>query len=364
MRSKPFIKIKHELDILVEKALENCVFSGCSVGYFYSAGDKIEEYHLSYGYTEKQKRHKVDIKTFYDLASLTKPLVTSLSIVKLVEEKKLNFEDSLGRFYNDVPLKNASVKSLLNHSSGLCAHRDYAPRLLACPPQKRKAKIVEWILKERQLYIPDSDSLYSDLGYILLGDIVERVSGKSLDVFWREYISAPLGLENRLFFNENNSMDSRDCVATGRCSWSDRRLCGLVNDDNCRALHGTAGHAGLFGNVQGLLELLKYIFKENMAGRFPSVTENRSTIKPGSWYYGFDTPSPGMSSSGKFFSDQTVGHLGFTGTSFWLDLYAGICVVLLTNRVIYGEKNNKIRKFRPLLHDIILSNIKKEPVIK
>jgi len=139
---------------------------------------------------------------------------------------------------------------------------------------------------------------------------------------------------------------------------------GEVHDDNAYTLGGVAGHAGLFGtakDVYGLLqELLNAYLGESNTGVFDehlvrSFFQRHSHV--GSWALGFDTPTRPDSSSGRYFSDQSVGHLGFTGTSFWMDLEKGVVVILLTNRIHPTRKNEKIKAFRPKLHDAVMSAI-------
>ena len=122
---------------------------------------------------------------------------------------------------------------------------------------------------------------------------------------------------------------------------------------------GVAGHAGLFGTVQAMMSICENIVLQYWGVReHPSYSSENFrkalTNKVGTWLFGFDTPTTGSSSSGKYFSDITVGHLGFTGTSFWIDLRQGIAIVLLTNRVISENSIESIRAFRPLIHDTIM----------
>ena len=140
-------------------------------------------------------------------------------------------------------------------------------------------------------------------------------------------------------------------------------LQGEVNDENAYSLEGVAGHAGLFGTAGGIYKLLQIVWAiakgdSTRPLASPSLVRRfleRQTIVPGStWALGFDTPSEAHSSAGAFFSPRSAGHLGFTGTSFWMDLEQEILVILLTNRVYPSRTNDQIKSFRPLLHDAVM----------
>jgi len=221
--------------------------------------------------------------------------------------------------------------------------------------------MVDYILYEPLAYEPGSQELYSDLGFILLGHAIEVLSGESLDVFWQNNVVLPLSLDDTLLFSPHRKQIRDSLVApTEVCPWTKKMLCGEVHDENCRSLGGVAGHAGLFGTIEGVLSICSHLLRQ---WRGDAVHPYYSSdllryifeYRPDSaWRYGFDTPSKVNSSSGQFFSSRSVGHLGFTGTSFWIDLEKGVGVVLLTNRVHPNRANEKIRKFRPLFHNTLM----------
>jgi len=362
MEKRPYNLLKKKIDELMKEALKNHVFTACSVGFFVRGNKTTEDNFFNYGFSgEKQEIFPVDERTVFDLASLTKPLVTSLSVLTLLEEGKLETNDKIGKFFKTSLSQHNEIKiqHLLTHSSGLPAHRKYDKKLLNLPCAERMDKCIDWILKENISSKPGDNNLYSDLGFILLGRLVEKISGEKLDEYWGRKIVTPLELDKGLFFASKRQIGSKVCVNTGTCSWSKKRLCGRVNDDNCRALGGVAGHAGLFGSAHALLSLCENILLQFKGdSQHPSYSSEllRKLLsnKEGPWIFGFDTPTGKFSSSGKHFSDMTVGHLGFTGTSFWIDLQRGIAIVLLTNRVNCGEKLTPIKRLRPLLHNTIM----------
>ena len=356
------IQIKNALDKIVHVNIKNNVFTACSVAVFEKTKSSFESVSYHYGQSGAVAQSKpVDNRTIFDLASLTKPLVTSLSVLSLVEKGKLNLNDPISNYF-DFPGdlgKRIQIIHLLEHTSGLPAHREYYKEYISFPKKQRKAAIVRSIGEEDLIFDPGSGELYSDLGYILLGNIIENIVEEKLDEYWSKTILSPLKLENGLFFTKNKQTKGKVYGATGRCQWSNKELCGLVNDDNCRLMDGVAGHAGLFGTTDALMQLtstLLRMYKGSYTHPAISFDLMREALKfkKGRWVLGFDTPSRPVSSSGKYFSDKTIGHLGFTGTSFWLDCREMRGVVLLTNRVLCDEDLTQIRKFRPKVHDVVL----------
>jgi len=361
------IDIYKKLDLLVEKSIKKDVFTACSIGF--SMGTKRGVLHdiYSWGKTDfGSYGKKVTETTIFDMASLTKPIVTVLCILALIKEKKICLEDTLSHCLGGAcPLDKKKIKiiHLLSHSSGLPAHKPYYTKLINYPLAKRNKKIIEWVLTEKLCCEPDKKVVYSDLGYLLLGHVIEKISGKSLDSYWQRKIIEPLKLEKSLFFLNKTNFTQKEYVVTGNCTWSKVKLCGVVHDDNCRSLGGVAGHAGLFGSAEGLLSLCEH-FIEQFKGRRQHASYSSSSLRlflekreGSSWALGFDTPTPGLSSSGNCFSQKSIGHLGFTGTSFWIDLQRNIAVIMLTNRVICGENAEKIRELRPAVHNIIMEGL-------
>lgn len=365
MEKRDYDILKKNIDKLLEKAIKKHVFTACSVGFFVNnAQGRVRDIFNSGVAEGVHGVFPVNQETVFDLASLTKPLVISLCLLALVNEKKLGIADTLDKFFTTAPVEKRSITllQLLTHSSGLPAHRPYYQELVKHPEEKRADMLIAWILAENLVFDPGTAHLYSDLGFILLGRIIEKISGASLDEYWKRKILQPLqriDLEKGLFFPGKQKNATLVYAGTGVCEWSKKRLSGLVHDDNCRALGGVAGHAGLFGNSEALLSLCEMIALQ-FRGEYqhPSFgnekIQKRLGEKKGSWIFGFDTPTAGISSSGHYFSELTIGHLGFTGTSFWIDLQRGIGIVLLTNRVACGEATAPIKTLRPLLHDLIM----------
>ena len=358
---------KRRLGTAIDLYIKEKVFPGAAIGISYLVEGEFQRATFCYGKIDDSE-NLVDTNTFYDLASLTKPLVTVFSILALIEEKKIGWNEKLDSLLSQsIPKdkKNISLLNLMSHSSGLPAHRKYYLSLSTIPPEERKKEIIDAIAKEELLYKNGEKNIYSDLGYILLGNIIEKKSGMGMEEFWNKKIINPINLQNTLFFPKNKKSTGIIFASTGYCSDINKNLYGTVHDDNCRFMGGVAGHAGLFGTVEGVLAFSENIVKGYSDWyKHPSFsnTNLRKVLErqPHSeWALGFDTPHPETSSSGRYFSFPSVGHLGFTGTSFWIDLKRKIAIVFLTNRVFYGVENEKIKTVRPQVHNLIMEEILK-----
>lgn len=328
------------------------------------------------------ERHPMRPDVVFDLASLTKPLATTLAVLLLVKHKRLALDDRVTRFFHNFGVHgktHVTFRHLLTHSSGLAAHRPYYKEVAALQKRgrpnfvaSREAKewIFEQVHREKLEAPPGTRAVYSDLGFMLLGQIVETVSGQPLDRFCQARIFQPLGLRSTSFIDLSQIRTRRiepiaDVIApTQRCPWRKRVLCGEVDDENAYAMGGVAGHAGLFGtarDVDALAQHLKAI-ADGGAGILPKELVDQmwtlDTSVPGSKRtLGWDTPSPQRSSAGTRMSPRTVGHLGFTGTSLWMDLERGVNVTLLSNRVHPSRDNDKLGEFRPRIHDLVMEAV-------
>lgn len=314
-------------------------------------------------------------ETLFDLASLTKPLATSLAVLLFISQEQLRFDDPVSRFLPDFQggdKDRVTIRHLLSHTSGLPAWRPYF-EALSDPehsPDMATRLAREWVYAQIQCEpldaAPGERAVYSDLGFMLLGAVVERLSGRALDEYCQQYIFAPLGLHTTAFVNLDNPgraalFLSRDFAATERCPWRGRVVCGQVHDENAYAMGGVAGHAGLFSTLDDVDRLVsclvdcyhgRHAFLP--AGLLHECWTRDKRVPGSSWALGWDTPSAQGSSAGELFSAYSVGHLGFTGTSVWIDLERQVHVILLTNRVHPSRDNTAIRSFRPRLHDAVM----------
>lgn len=310
--------------------------------------------------------------TLYDLASLTKPLSTASAILLLVQDGLIDLDVPLDSLLNESKkhsLGRKTVKDLLCHQSGLPALRPYYLDFSPDSPRdhqeyrQRCTAVLEKILTEPLDETLPRKSVYSDLGYMLLGFLVERVRGQTQAEFCGSRIFDPLQAVP-LGFNPGDGHLKEghrvEIAPTEQDPWRGRLLQGEVHDDNAFALGGMAGHAGLFGTAEAVGQVTKAwlegyhgkagIFDGQLVKRF--VTAQPKT----SWALGWDTPSA-PSSSGLWFSRESFGHLGFTGTSIWIDPIRELEVIFLSNRVHPTRDNPAIKAFRPKLHDLIMQEL-------
>jgi CubicO group peptidase (beta-lactamase class C family) len=358
-------------------AVERGVFPGAVL--LVREGERVF-YLRAFGERQVEPQHApMQEGTIFDLSSLTKPLATGVAIMLLVRDGKLHPDDRVTRFLHNFGVygkTHVTMRHLLNHSSGLPAWRPYYKSILQIERKGEKVNFLgsdaakEYVYQQISRERPDapagSKAVYSDLGFILLGSLVEMITGSTLDRFCQERIFRPLGMRATSFIDLSMVRARRiqpitDMIAaTERCSWRKRVLCGEVQDDNAYAMGGVAGHAGLFAAARDIDTLLCRL-KACWAGTddfIPAAVVRQfwtrdTAIPTSTWTLGWDTPSPNHSAAGTLFSPNTIGHLGFTGTSFWMDLDRDRHVILLSNRVHTNRDNNAIKDFRPMIHDLV-----------
>jgi serine-type D-Ala-D-Ala carboxypeptidase len=319
---------------------------------------------------------RVTLDTSFDLASLTKPLATAAALMLLTGAGKLTPAATLGELLALAWLppdkRPLTLASLLAHRAGLPAWRPFYREILKNPPEARSGLLPRLAAAAPLEHAPDTLTLYSDLGFMLLQTVVETVSGQPLDRFCHERLYRPLGLRTLDFMPITHRNAPRGAPQAGghagpplRYACTEpglipgRNFCGEVHDENAWAAGGVAGHAGLFGTGPEVFALLAALYRayEGDTGQPFSPAAVRlflTPVAPGTRALGFDLPSldAAQCSAGRYFSPQSVSHLGFAGTSFWLDLKLGQMVVLLTNRVHLGrDDKTKIQAFRPRFHE-------------
>jgi CubicO group peptidase (beta-lactamase class C family) len=303
--------------------------------------------------------------TIFDLASLTKPLATTLVIMDLVDKKRIGLDQPLSELIISDLLRDKekiTLRLLLNHSSGLIDWVPFYLELVNYDPEKRKRVLRESIIKRPLEYHPGQDCIYSDLGFMLLEWIIEETTGADLDQYLINKFYGPLSLK-RTFLNKGVPPFERDKIAaTEDCPWRKKIIQGEVHDENAYAVGGFSGHSGLFSTAEEvfiLVNMLKdhYYGRKNnflMSETVREFFKRQEVVKGCTWALGWDTPSKEGSSSGSGFSSNSVGHLGFSGTSVWMDIDRDIIVVFLTNRIHPTRDNQGLKLFRPRLHDLIM----------
>jgi serine-type D-Ala-D-Ala carboxypeptidase len=350
---------------LMQQALEEGVFPGAVL---LVARDREVLLHEAWGVADLASGQPVAVDTVFDLASLTKPLATALAVMVLVQNDRLSLDTSLAAvlpMMAKTDKAGVTIRQLLCHCSGWPAWQPYFEQLRPYPEKDRRHRLAQVLAAEPLIATPGKAALYSDLDYLTLGLVVEKCTGMRLDRFVQQEIYAPLEIQE-LFFNPLDAAPAlRNYAATERCAWRGGVLSGVVHDDNAYVLNGVAGPPGLFGTAQAVFTLLQALLsayrEEAPSALFvPGMVLTLWTPSGDSgWALGFDTPSEQASSSGTHFSHNSVGHLGYTGTSFWLDIDRRITIILLTNRVHPSRANEKIRAFRPRIHDEIMGELLK-----
>ncbi len=356
---------------LFTTALDNKVFSAAALGIATYKKNAYHRFTGYYGYDGGKVNLEINENHIFDLASLTKPLATVPVLLTLFERRVLHPDTRLTNIFKKCPAdkKNIKIRDLMSHKAGFVAHREYYKDIIKYDYQNKKSYLLGRILEEKLEKKYLDKHLYSDIGFMLLGLIVEKQTGMKMGELVENTIYGPLSLQNELFFpGIYEKKDNKMYVATKMGLQGRETLSGIVHDDNSRAVGGETGHAGLFGSLKGVLSFCENLL-DQWQGRsvHPSYSAHLlkdvlTRVERSDWTMGFDTVSDKNSSSGEYFSQRSVGHLGFTGTSFWMDPEKDCVVVLLSNRVYYGDDNRKIKKFRPVIHDLLMAESIKNPL--
>lgn len=343
---------------IIEESIQEKAFPGAAIaagrknGFFLLKGFGK----LSYG----EESGSVKVDTLYDLASLTKVIVTTTACMKLYEEGKLRLDSKVFSYIPEFAVKGKdkiTVWHLLTHSSGLPAYKRYFLET------KGKGDIIKRICEEELEYEPGKKSVYSDLGFIILGVIVEKLTGQNLEDYIKRILFDPLEMKDTMF-NPPKTLLGR-IAPTEDDPWRKKVVHGEVHDENTYAMGGVSAHAGLFSTVKDLAKFCQMLLnggiyngKRILKRSTIEYFTKRVDIPESTRALGWDTPSKEGSSAGRFVSSKAFGHTGFTGTSMWIDPEKDLFVVFLTNRVHPTRENQKIREVRPKVHDAIFSGIK------
>jgi CubicO group peptidase (beta-lactamase class C family) len=293
--------------------------------------------------------------TIYDLASLTKALVTSLLTMRAVAAGQLDLSDPL------LDADGPTIRQTLAHAGGFVAHRPFYDQVAGEPPERRRARMVALAAEEPRAYAAGTRSIYTDLGFILLGDRLERLLGAPLDALAAP-LFASLGLETLRF---GATTTDRPVAPTQRSVARGRLIEGEVDDLNAWAMDGVAGHAGLFGDaadVAALAHALCAAWRDGAPSLVPGPVLREFWTPagvPGStWRLGWDGPAPTGSLAGERISRAAVGHLGFTGCSLWIDPERETFVLVLSNRVHPTPRDDpRWKALRPAINDAALEGM-------
>jgi CubicO group peptidase (beta-lactamase class C family) len=296
--------------------------------------------------------------TIFDLASLTKVLSTAPLLMQQIERSAMALDDAVGCYaghWHGADRDGVTIRDLLAHCSGLPAHlplfrhcrgrNEFEPAICAAPLE----------------YPPRSKSIYSDLGFMLLGFMLEDRASLAARF---DALRTDMGIADDLQFNPPEIWNTRT-APTSVDPWRGRLLIGEVEDENAFALGGAAGHSGLFGTVVAVGACARHLLQvlDGRTGAFRRETlvtfvTRRENVPGSSRALAWDAMLP-TSSCGQLMSPRAFGHTGFTGTSLWVDPDRKVYVVFLTNRVHPTRENRAIAAVRPAVHDAIMQDILK-----
>ena len=346
----------------LDAAIDQRAFPGAAFGVLYRG--KVLALAGVGGFTYEDGAPAVAAGTVYDLASLTKVMATTAMAMLLYQRGKLFLDqavvevlpDFLAGEGADGPRARVTLRLLLAHASGLPGYARLFQQF------SNRTALLEGCLRLPLVSAPGSQMEYSDPGFILLGRALEIIAGDSLERFCAREVFTPLGMTSTGFCPP---IAARSAIPPTEQDTTLRHavIQGVVQDENCFILGGVAGHAGLFSNALDPLLYAECLLGEREQ-RFTRDTVELFSTRAGlpegsSRALGWDTPSS-PSSSGKYFSSHSAGHLGFAGTSLWIDFERELAVTLLTNRTWPDRSNQAIRAVRPAFHDAIMQALGEE----
>jgi CubicO group peptidase (beta-lactamase class C family) len=348
-----------KVDQVVNNSIKDKAFPGAVV-LIWKDGNII--YEKAFGnYTYDPESQKVNSHTIYDLASLTKVIATTTATMICYDRNLFSLDEKVVKYIPQFGVNgkdHITIKNLLLHNSGLPAWKKFYGKNL------KPEDVIHEIFASKLEFKTGEKTVYSDLGIITLGKIIEKITGKSLDIFCNDEIFIPLKM-NSTFFNPMDSVKKLCAPTETDKYWRMKTLQGEVHDETSAMLNGVAGHAGLFSTASDISKLMSVLMnkgklneqqfiKQSTVELFTKRVSNESTRA-----LGWDTKSDSGSSAGKYFSKNSFGHTGYTGTSVWADPEGNLFVVFLTNRVYPTRDNTKILNVRPQLHNAIIKCLEK-----
>lgn len=360
---------------LCQQAVEDATVPGFVL--LVASGGRVQ-FHEAFGWRQLVPRRLPAFPdTIYDVASLTKAVVTSVLTMREVARGALALDEPIvGRLpeFAGEGRGAITVRQLLSHSSGLPAYRPYWRQAAEAASERWAISLAA--AREPLEYSPGTLSIYSDLGFILLGWMLERSSEQRLDALAARDIFQPLGLTSATFVNLSDTdarvrlLAEHSVAATQQCPERGRVVLGEVDDLNAYYMGGVSGHAGLFADAAAVSAMAAALVAAWKGAAGPALVQRdvvrefwSSARVPGStWRLGWDGPRAKGSQAGERLSRAAVGHLGFTGCSLWIDPERETWIVLLSNRVHPTVPDpDPLRVFRPAVHDAALEALGYEP---
>ena len=350
---------------IIEENILRKTFPGLEVYFSYQNRVII---HQTFGLESKEKNASVlKRNSIFDIASLTKPYVTSLAVLQLAEQKLIDLKLPFSKYLNHFKHSDKStitILELLTHTSGL-------PAWYPLFEDGFDLKIAQDKLLSMDIEnTPGSKMVYSCLGYLILGELVRKVSSLSLSQYCQEQIFSKLK-QGFVSFKPHTKSPNHSLIATAYCNFRKMQLKGVVHDENAYLFQEEGGNAGVFANIDGLTALNEMIFNKGYHNGHQIISEhyfkiwtsnqNASTIDPRTVGWDINNSNATYKSCGDFMPDGAIGHLGFTGTSSWLYLPEKLAIILLSNRINIDRDTNiqQMRLFRPQIHNLLLSYFKR-----
>lgn len=353
---------------VLDEAIAARAFPGCAFGVL--AEGKIAFEGARGRFTYENDSPTITQETIYDLASVSKVVCTTAIAMSLWQRGQLDVDLPLGVLLPEFvagrpladPCRRVTIRNLLAHNSGLPGYIEFF-RTIKNPDELLNACLHLPLEAE-----PGTRAEYSDPGFILLGKALEQIAGESLSTWASREVFQPLGMVSTFFCPRSEIRNLIPPTETDT-TFRHRRIQGEVQDENAWVLGGVAGHAGVFSNVPDMLQFAAEVLNSasgkipdrKLANLFDARTVEhfglRQAPEGSSRALGWDTPSP-KSSSGRYFSPHSIGHLGYSGCSLWMDLQDGVAVVLLTNRTWPNRQSQLIREVRPVFHNAVRNALK------
>jgi CubicO group peptidase (beta-lactamase class C family) len=365
-----------EIDEIISGGIMSGSFPGAQV---LIGNERDILYNKSYGnFTYDENSPVVTDYTMYDLASVTKVLATTSAIMKLYDQRKFNLSDKVSYYipeFGSNGKEDITILNLLIHNSGLTAFVPFYKYY------SNSEEVMDAIYNAELEYPTGSQSVYSDLNAVILGKLVEKISGKDLNQYCIDNIFLPLDMQNTMFVPDDSRKD-KIAPTEEDTYWRGRLLQGEVHDETTSMLNGVSGNAGLFSNARDIYKLMSVLLND---GRYynpytRSLKEERmfdeftvelftkkytDVLYENSRALGWDTKPLDSSTKyripcGELISENCFGHTGYTGTSVWCDRERKIIVILLTNRVYPSRSNYGIRDIRPEIHNAAIEIIESQ----
>ena len=347
----------YEVNKTMEKAIADSIFPG---GVLLFGIDNSFIYSKTFGhYTYDKSSPKMKLNTIFDLASVSKVVGTTSAAMILYDEGKLKLDEKVKTYlpeFNNHGKGVITIRNLLVHNSGLPAFKKYYDIY------NTEQEVINDIMNTELIYKPGSKYVYSDLGIITLQKVIEKITGMGLDEFLKEKLFKPLEM-TRTMYNPPDSLKNQCAPTEIDTFFRMRPLQGEVHDERAYMLHGVAGHAGLFSTVEDLSKFVRMLLN---GGKYkgkqiinPKTIEEWTTKQSNQSDrgLGWEVKSKEKASCGKYFSMNSFGHTGYTGTSIWVDKDKKLFVIMLTNRVYPTRKNRKIYPFRAVIHNAVYKSI-------